>query len=102
MASNAAKARYPVIVVGAGIGGLAVSILLAQQGHPVTVLERRRENYISDKANGISLWNNARRVVTGPLNLERELLTVADDTTNTFVKRYDTGETLRKTARRRL
>jgi salicylate hydroxylase len=32
--------RFKVIVVGAGLGGLATAIALARKGHAVTVLEQ--------------------------------------------------------------
>jgi len=35
------KSAYPVVVIGAGLGGLSVAAHLAKDGFPVTVLERR-------------------------------------------------------------
>jgi len=46
-----------VIVVGAGIGGLALAIALRRAGHDVTVLERAPE--IRPIGAGIGLWANA-------------------------------------------
>ena len=37
--------RFSVTVVGAGITGLAVGLRLAQQGHDVRIIERRKEGF---------------------------------------------------------
>lgn len=41
--SNQAVVPLQVIVVGAGLGGLATSVALARRGHRVTVLEQAKE-----------------------------------------------------------
>jgi 2-polyprenyl-6-methoxyphenol hydroxylase-like FAD-dependent oxidoreductase len=94
MASNSSQSRYLVIVIGGGIGGLAVSILVAQQGHPVAILERRARSYVSNSNGGIAIWDNARRIVAGVLDLERELASISDDTKTAFIKKHDTGEVI--------
>lgn len=43
MAVSAAKSRLKVIVIGAGPAGLCTATALRQEGHRVTVLERRRD-----------------------------------------------------------
>src|SRR5215210_1036331 len=50
-----------VLVVGAGIGGLATAIALQQTGREVLVLERAPELW--DVGAGISLWPNAVRAL---------------------------------------
>jgi putative polyketide hydroxylase len=46
--------RYPVLVVGAGAGGLAASTLLAHQGIHSLVVEKRREIFVYPKARNLT------------------------------------------------
>jgi putative polyketide hydroxylase len=46
--------RIPVLIVGAGVGGLATSALLAKHRIPSLLLERRREVFIYPKARNLS------------------------------------------------
>lgn len=46
-----------IIVIGGGIGGLAVAIALQRAGHEVEVLERATE--FAEVGSGLSLWPNA-------------------------------------------
>src|SRR5580700_4210993 len=46
--------RAPVLIVGAGVGGLAMSALLAKYGVSPLLVERRREVFIYPKARNIS------------------------------------------------
>ncbi|HSK61341.1 MAG TPA: FAD-dependent monooxygenase, partial [Actinomycetospora sp.] len=55
-----------VVVVGAGLGGLASAIASARQGWEVTVLERRPEP--AEAGAGIAMWPNALRAL-GALGL---------------------------------
>jgi 2-polyprenyl-6-methoxyphenol hydroxylase-like FAD-dependent oxidoreductase len=50
-----------VVIVGAGIGGLAAAIALARDGHDVTVLERASD--LTAAGAGIGLWPNALRAL---------------------------------------
>ena len=54
--------RNKIIIIGAGLGGLAASVLLAKEGHQVTVLEKNEA--IGGKMNQIS--ENGYRFDTGP------------------------------------
>lgn len=66
--SNQAAVPLHVIVVGAGLGGLATSVALARKGHHVTVLEQAKELrevitfFFSTKSlwqlgRGLLIWN---------------------------------------------
>src|SRR5271166_217090 len=46
--------RVPVLIVGAGAGGLATSALLAKQGVRSLLVEKRREIFIYPKARNLS------------------------------------------------
>jgi 2-polyprenyl-6-methoxyphenol hydroxylase-like FAD-dependent oxidoreductase len=48
------SSRYPVLIVGAGVGGLATSALLAKHRIPSLLLEKRREVFIYPKARNLS------------------------------------------------
>jgi salicylate hydroxylase len=37
---NVSSSPYPILIAGGGIGGLATALVLARDGHPVTVLEQ--------------------------------------------------------------
>lgn len=64
-----------VVVVGAGIGGLAAAIGLRRDGHEVVVLERAEE--IAPLGAGISLWPNAINAL-GRLGLRDAVLAVGN------------------------
>ncbi len=51
------------IVIGAGIGGLAVAIALIRAGHSVRVFERALE--LAEVGAGLALWPNATRALRG-------------------------------------
>ena len=51
-----------IVVLGAGIGGLAAAALLAQAGHDVTVLESN--DWIGGKSRRIEI--GGQRIDTGP------------------------------------
>ena len=50
-----------IIVLGGGIGGLAISALLARQGKDVTLVEKN--NFIDDHGAGIQISSNAQKVL---------------------------------------
>lgn len=53
--------RAPVLIVGAGIGGLTAALALDQLGWPVEVFERAPE--LQEVGAGIGLWPNAIRAL---------------------------------------
>ena len=59
--SKQIKTTKPVIIIGAGIGGLATAIALRQAGFEVEVFERVSE--MKGVGAGLSLWPNAVKVL---------------------------------------
>ncbi|KAH8671764.1 hypothetical protein BGZ60DRAFT_469293 [Tricladium varicosporioides] len=64
-----AKVRLQVVIVGAGLGGLACAIALARRGHVVTVLEQAAR--LGEVGAGIQIPSNSSRLLLswglGPL-----------------------------------
>ncbi|WP_188316537.1 FAD-dependent monooxygenase [Solihabitans fulvus] len=56
-------ARQRLVVVGAGIGGLATAAAFRRAGAEVTVLERRRNLRTAQAGGGIHLWHNGVRAL---------------------------------------
>ncbi|KAI0526403.1 putative salicylate hydroxylase [Xylaria bambusicola] len=56
-----ASRPYSIIVVGAGIGGLAIGLCMRKTGHDVRILERRHE--ITEVGAGIQIPPNASRIL---------------------------------------
>jgi 2-polyprenyl-6-methoxyphenol hydroxylase-like FAD-dependent oxidoreductase len=52
-----------VLIVGAGIGGMAVGIALRRAGHDVAIFERRADLSEIQIGGGIILWSNAVRAL---------------------------------------
>lgn len=50
-----------IIIIGAGIAGLTAGILLKQQGHSVSIYEKR--SHISPLGGGLGLWPNGSKVL---------------------------------------
>jgi putative polyketide hydroxylase len=67
--------RVPVLIVGAGAGGLAMSALLAQHGVRCMLVEKRREIFIYPKARNLSF--RSLEILRG-LGLAGEVHAVAD------------------------
>ncbi len=68
----------PVVIAGAGVGGLTAALALHQRGIPVEVYERRTEEAIrTAPGSGLTLWSNASTSL-GWLGLAEPLLAVAE------------------------
>ena len=75
--------HVPVLIVGAGAGGLAASALLAKYGVASLVVEKRREVFIYPKARNLSF--RSLEVLRG-LGLDDEVHAVADRVSDMVVK----------------
>jgi putative polyketide hydroxylase len=75
--------HVPVLIVGAGAGGLATSALLAQHGVGSLLVEKRREVFIYPKARNLSF--RSLEILRG-LGLSAEVHAVADHVSAMLVK----------------
>lgn len=63
----------PVLIAGAGIGGLTAALALTRRGVPVAVYERRPAGEITMAGSGLTIWSNATTAL-GTLGLADRLL----------------------------
>ncbi len=77
------KTRIPVLIVGAGVGGLATSALLAQQGVRSLLVEKRREVFIYPKARNLSF--RSLEILRG-LGLSDQVHAVGDHVSTMMVR----------------
>ncbi|MGB7869183.1 MAG: FAD-dependent monooxygenase, partial [Mycobacterium sp.] len=75
--------HVPVLIVGAGAGGLAASALLAKHGVESLLVEKRREVFIYPKARNLSF--RSLEILRG-LGLDDEVHAVADRVSDMVVK----------------
>jgi salicylate hydroxylase len=80
---------HRILIAGAGIGGLAAALGLAQCGFEVTVLEAAKE--FGEVGAGIQLGPNAMKVLAA-LGLEREVLSVASLPQSIVIADASTGK----------
>ncbi|KAF8490551.1 FAD/NAD-P-binding domain-containing protein [Russula emetica] len=85
---NRAALSLNIIIVGAGIGGLAATHTLAHAGHRITLLESA--SVLSDVGAGIQVSPNATRLLHR-WGLGEALAAVAVEPTAIVFRRYDTG-----------
>ena len=83
--------RHPIIVVGAGIGGLTAALALAHAGFRVVVVERAVE--LSEAGAGIQLSPNAGRVLAS-LGLDRAIAAKAIEPAAVEVRSSASGRVL--------
>ncbi|MFD0319165.1 FAD-dependent oxidoreductase [Streptomyces flavalbus] len=67
----------PVLIAGAGIGGLTAALALRRRGIPVAVYERRRAGEIVMAGSGLTIWSNATTAL-GTLGLADTLLALGE------------------------
>jgi salicylate hydroxylase len=84
-------ARQPVVIAGAGIGGLTAALAIAKAGFPVVLCERTDE--LSEVGAGIQLSPNGGRVL-GDLGLEEAISAVAVEPTAIDVRSGANGRLL--------
>jgi salicylate hydroxylase len=87
-------ASFDVVVVGAGIGGLASALFLRKKGHKVIVLESAKQ--LSEIGAGIQIPPNTVRILHNqgltPRFLEKVVVPFSIN-----LRRYSTGEILKPT-----
>ncbi|PYH41677.1 putative monooxygenase [Aspergillus saccharolyticus JOP 1030-1] len=86
----ATDSHLNIIIVGAGLSGLATAISCAMSGHTVTVLEQAQE--LAEVGAGLQITPNASRLFSH-WKLPSKIWTEAAEPTSLTVHRY-TGETL--------
>jgi salicylate hydroxylase len=79
-----------IVIVGAGLGGLAAALALLQKGFQVTVLEQSAE--LGEVGAGIQLSANATRVLS-LLGMDEDVAAWGAETTGKVIRHWSTGRT---------
>ena len=85
------QTRLNVVIVGAGLAGLACAIALGGKGHRIVVLERNET--LSETGAGIQIPPNSARVLY-QWGLKERLEAVAEPATPLVFRQYGTGKIL--------
>lgn len=102
MQNSSQEKQTPILIAGAGIGGLATAIALAQKGWPVVLLEKHKE--VPEEGAGIQIGPNGTRILyelgVGPLLkdliTEPHSLRVMDGLSGRLLTRLPLKETIAK------
>lgn len=97
--SSSSGSPFSILVVGAGITGLAAALCLAQHGHHVHVIERRKEGFAANLGGGIQLTKNSTRIIDA-MGLYEQLLDFSTTHKDVTVRKYKTGAVLRTITKR--
>jgi len=84
------SAREPILIAGAGIGGLAAALALLRAGYPVRVFEQAPK--LAEVGAGVQISANGNRVLFG-LGLGEALQSMAWVPEGKEVRLWNTGET---------
>jgi salicylate hydroxylase len=90
-----ARIDEPVLVIGAGMGGLALTLALHQFGIPVATYEQAPE--LAEVGAGIMLKPNARRVLRA-IEVDSNVAALSLQPAANRLRHWQTGETLTKEA----
>jgi salicylate hydroxylase len=82
---------YPILIIGAGIGGLTAALALQRAGCSVAIYETATE--LGEVGAGLTLTPNATHALES-LELGERLAELADIPDGTMVRHYQTGEAL--------
>ena len=82
-----------ILIVGAGIAGLATAIGFVRHGHHVTVVERK-PSLAEESGSGILLGPNAMRVIEA-WGLKGDFAKVAHISGRTLLRRFQTGQVVK-------
>ena len=90
MAAKASTSNLKIVVVGAGIAGLATALALGRDGHHVHILEAGEKR--SELGAGIQIPPNAARILYSWGSIGEEVERMAMIPTEANMRRFSTGQ----------